>query len=211
MVLQVLAPFIYVTLKKSRVFSIGVLLILSISNFLPVETNFGFKPISLIYFAIGSYIGIHHKEFYKIIRSKRHIIWVTYMIFIIIDWVLVSSKNLGFQLPLNFQAAYIHSFCAILGMPAIILFGARLVRIERLSGQLKSLASSGMLVFCMHSLINSKITALFLLFSGKHVVSSLEALIFYFLTISLTILICVSCHIVIDRKKHLATVLEGKL
>lgn len=210
MIVQFLSPLIYITIKKTKYWLVGMLLLLLIVGVLPTATSLGFTMVSIVYFSVGAYVGIYHKEFYIDLYSKRKLIYRLYLMFILIDWYVIAAKNVEYQTSLQPYANYIHSCTIIFGIPSLFLFASKLAKSQKFSSQLKTLASAGMLIFCMHRLINSKISALGLFVLGKESITSLEALIIYFLTIGLTLSICIYIHFFIAKSRFLVKILEGK-
>lgn len=96
MIVQLLTPMIYITIKKTKYWFVSLLLLLLIVGVLPTATNLGFTIVSLVYFSIGAYLGIYHKEFYTELYSKRKVIFYGYIIFILADWYLIAAKNVGY-------------------------------------------------------------------------------------------------------------------
>ena len=210
MIVQLLTPLIYITIKKINYWFVSLLLLLLILGVLPTVTSFGFSTESLVYFSIGAYLGIFHKEFYSELYSKRKVIFKVYLILILVDWYLVSTKNLGFQTLFQPLSNYIHSITIMFGIPSLFLFASKLAKPQKFASQWKKFASASMIIFCMHRLINSKISALGLYLLGKESITSFEALIIYFLTIVLTLSICIWVHFFIAKSGLLVKILEGK-
>ena len=210
MIVQLLTPVIYVTIKKTKYWFVGLLFLLLIVGILPSATSLGFSTVSLIYFSIGAYVGIYHKEFYTELDRKSKVIISVYIILILVDWYLIATKNVGYQTTLQPYSNYIHSCTIIFGIPSLFLFANKLAKSLKFSNQWRKLASASMLIFCLHRLINSKISALGLFLLGKESITSIEALIIYFLTIVLTLSICIWVHFFIARSSLLVKILEGK-
>lgn len=74
----------------------------------------------------------------------------------------------------------------------------------------KKLAASSFVIYAMHRLFNSKVSALGLLMLGKPSISGIEAFILYMCTISITVAVCYIAHIVIGKNKYSVLFLEGK-
>lgn len=209
-IVQLLTPFIYITIKKTKYWFVGLLLLLLIVGILPTATSFGVTIGSLVYFSIGAYLGIYHKEFYTELYSKRKVIIYLYIFSILVDWYIITTKNLGYQTTLHPYSNFIHSCTIIFGIPSLFLFASKLAKSLKFSNQWKKLASASMLIFCMHRLINSKISAMGLFFLGKESITSIEALIIYFVTIFSTLSICIWVHFVIAKSSLMVKILEGK-
>jgi hypothetical protein len=199
MIVQLLTPVIYVTIKKTKYWFVGLLFLLLIVGILPSATSLGFTTVSLIYFSIGAYVGIYHKEFYADLFSKRMVIHALFIIFSLVDCYLVFAKNLGYLSALQSYSNNIRSFVIIFGIPSLFLFASKLAKSLKFSDQWKKLASASMLIFGLHRLINSKISALGLFLLGKGSITSIEALIVYFLTIVLTLSICIWVHFLLQK------------
>ena len=147
MIVQMLTPLIYITIKKTKYWFVGLLLFLLIVGVLPTETSLGFTIVSLVYFSIGAYVGIYHKEFYTDLYRKKKVIYGVYITFILVDWYLIAAKNLGYFTSLQPYSNYIHSFTIIFGIPSLLLFASKLAKSLKFTNQWKKISSASMLIF----------------------------------------------------------------
>ena len=74
----------------------------------------------------------------------------------------------------------------------------------------QKLASSGMVIFCMHRIINSKISAVGLLILDKPEITGVEAVTLYFITIFLTVVICYGAYFFISKYKIFSLLFMGR-
>jgi hypothetical protein len=210
MIVQLLTPLIYIIIKETKYWFVGLLLLLLFLGVLPTATSYGFTTVSLVYFSIGAYIGIFHKMFYIKLLKKRKILFYTYLLFVLVDWSIVSAKSMGYQTLFQPFTNYIQSITIMVGIPSLFLVASKLARSQKFFIHLRKLSSAGMIIFCMHRLINSKISSIGLYILGKKSITSIEALIIYFITIALTLSICIWFHFLISKNLLLLKILNGK-
>ena len=77
------------------------------------------------------------------------------------------------------------------------------------SSTLKKLGASSFVIFALHSLINGRISSVFLFIAGKQNVGDLLTITFYFATIILTVVACYCFHLIIKRNNIIVLLFEG--
>jgi hypothetical protein len=174
--------------------------ILEVSSLFP-----GLSASSFAFFSFGAWLAIKDPFFSQKLTEKKRIAIVIVGAFMLIARYVTGGISL---VPWNVGGIvgqiWIWSQMALYWVIALIIA-------EKTQNVTiwKKLAASGMVIYCMHRIINSKISALGLWLLGKPEISGLEAVVLYFITISLTVAICYTAHLFISKYKILTLLLEG--
>lgn len=160
----------------------------------------GLSYVSFAFFSLGGYIGMLQKDF--IAHIRRHRLLVFSMYFIMMISRIVTMHQWG---DINVGATTVSSLVDMLYIIATIpaWFGIASY-IGEYTNHLKIwrwLASSGFVVYAMHRLFNSKVSAAGLLLLGKPEISGIDAVVLYFATIIISALVCIATYWVFTKNK----------
>lgn len=96
MVISLLSPLIYMTIKKCHIYSILILCLLWIMNWWTKIP--GFSIISVFFFSAGAYFSIQEKNFVSIFKKRFYAIAIVYLILISTMLVFKNHEDIIFYL-----------------------------------------------------------------------------------------------------------------
>jgi surface polysaccharide O-acyltransferase-like enzyme len=162
----------------------------------------GFSATSFVFFSFGAWLAIKKPNFSQTLsREKRMVILIMGIIMLLVRY---DTGNKISEVAWYINQIWIWCQMALYWVIALII-----AEKTKSVTMWQKLAASGMVIYCMHRIINSKISAFGLLLLGKPEITGVEAVILYFITISLTVAICYSTHLFISKHKILSLLLEG--
>lgn len=168
----------------------------------------GLSYVSLAFFSLGGYLGLQQKDFIAYIRRHRVLVLSLYLIMMM--GRIVTMHHWG---DISVGATTVSSLVDMLYIVATIpaWFWIASYVGER-TNHLKSwrwLAGSGFVVYAMHRLFNSKVSAAGLLLLGKPEISGFEAVVLYFATITITVLVSIATYWIFTKNKILKVLFLG--
>lgn len=202
-IVMLFAPIIETVIKKIGYWIFLMFVILHISNFTSLFP--GLSTSSLAFFSFGAWLAIKNPVFsQKLTEKKRIAIVIVGSIMLIVRYVTGELSEVQWNVVGIVGQIWIWSQMALYWVITLIIA-------EKTSDMTiwKRLAASGMVIFCMHRIINSKISALGLWLLDKPEISGLEAVALYLTTIFLTVTVCYVVHLLISKNKILTLLLEG--
>ncbi|HCV79933.1 MAG: hypothetical protein CMP12_19040 [Zunongwangia sp.] len=186
MMLVLFSPLIYLLVKRLKFILVIIVFILWIVKFDNINLFF-FRPESLLFFTLGSYLGIFKRNW-----LGKHWENSKYLFFPIFWLVVILLKTILMQWPIKFDLfIYIlHKLSIILGLFSVWISYDLIAKGKEIkSKSLLSLASFSFFIYAAHEPILTMIKkSLFFLFNADHQV---YIVMFYFLAPILTICICV--------------------
>ena len=189
--MMLLAPIFELGIKKIKMALPIILWIIYVGNFLGDSIVPGLSYVGLAFFSLGAYLGIWQKEFINSLRSKKIIIVGFYplmMIARIITMHLWSDMAIG----TTTVASLVDMLYNVATIPAWFVIASYIAEHTQHIDVWRWLASSGFVIYAMHRLFNSKVSAIGLYLIDKTELSGIEAVILYFITITMTVLVCIT-------------------
>lgn len=198
-IVMLFTPIIELVLRKLGYWPFIIFILLQILHLAYLFP--GLSAFSFAFFTFGGWLAIKKSNFSQNLTKK------TRMAIVIVGIVMLIVRYITGEMPViswYVLQIWIWSQMALYWVIALIIA-------EKNHNIMiwKKLAASGMVIYCMHRIINSKISALGLWLLGKPEISGLEAVLLYIITISLTVAICYTVHLFISKYKILTLLLEG--
>lgn len=158
----------------------------------------GLSYVSLAFFSIGGYLGIWQKNFIALIRQYRILIIILYIVMMIARIVTMHQWG-DVTIGATTVSLLVDMLYIIATIPAWLVIASYIGERTNHLKVWRWLANSGFVIYAMHRLFNSKVSAVGLLLLGKPAISGIEAVILYFATISITVLVCIATYWVFSR------------
>lgn len=160
----------------------------------------GLSYVSLAFFSIGAYLGIWRKEFIAPFRDNGVIVVGLYAVMIITR--IVTMHQWGeMTVCTTTLSSLVNSLYIVATIPAWFVIASYIGERTCHLNVWRWLASSGFVVYAMHRLFNSKVSAVGLLLLGKPEISGLEAVALYFATITITVLVCIAVYWIFTKNR----------
>lgn len=191
-VTMLFAPIVEYIVRKTQ---LGGVVFLYVPIFMGYNSIFpGLSIRSILFFMLGAALAIRYQNILHSIRLKYVFpIWGVLM--------LLRSFNIG---------GYVVVECWILVSMTMYFAMAQFIGEHTKSMAIwKRLSAASFVIYAMHSLINSKISALGLMLIGKASLTGVEAVTLYIATILITVVICYITDMAISRFKILSFLLKG--
>lgn len=199
-VMMVLSPVFEFVIRKTKWLLPLLGLSLMIGNFAGDKIIRGLSYVGVTYFSLGAYIGIYHKDILTTLRKKKVVLLSIFFILMIARFVGVRID--GLSEAVNAMLVKTETYLYILfSIPAWAVFASMIAECTTKMDTWKWLASSSFVIYVMHRLFNSKVSALGLMILHKPVISGTEAVILYFLTITITIIVCMTAYWLLKKNQ----------
>ena len=203
--MMVLAPVFECVVRKTRWLLPLIGFYLMIGNFAGDKIISGFSYVGITYFSLGAYVGIYHKDILTTLRKNKVVLLSIFFLLMIARFVGVRID--GLSEAVNDLLVKTETYIYILfSIPAWAVFASLVAERTTKMDTWKWLASSSFVIYVMHRLFNSKVSAMGLLLLNKPVISGTEAVILYFLTITITVIVCVTAYWLL-KKNHITNAL----
>ena len=200
-VLMLFSPIIEKFLRRIGYWPIILFILIQKLNFTVLLP--GFSARAFIFFSFGAWLAIKKPNFSQTLTRKKRM----FIIFVGIFMLLVRYVT-GNNLPeVAWYISQIWLWCQMALYWVIALIIAEKTKDVSMW---QKLASSGMVIFCMHRIINSKISAVGLLILDKPEITGVEAVTLYFITIFLTVVICYGAYFFISKYKIFSLLFMGR-
>lgn len=199
-VMMVIAPVFEYVIRKTKLWLPILGLTLMLSNLAGDKIVSGLSYVGITYFSLGAYVGIYHKEILSALRKKK-------VMLLSIFFLLMIARFVGVRIDecpeaINTILARTETNLYILfSIPAWAIIASLVAERATKMDTWKWLASSSFVIYVMHRLFNSKVSALGLLILHKPVISGTEAVILYFLTISITVVVCMATYWLLKKNQ----------
>lgn len=189
-VMMLLAPVFEIIVKKTKLLLPVLCLILMGGSFAGDKIVRGLSYVGICYFSLGAYVGIFHKEILSMLRKNNMVILTFYFLLMIVRFSSIHFSGLseGMNTLISKLVIYLYILFSI---PAWAIIASYIAERTKNIYTWKWLASSSFIVYVMHRLFNSKVSAFGLLIINKPVINGTEAVILYLLTICITVFVCI--------------------
>lgn len=188
-IMMVLAPVFEYVIRKTKWLLPLIGLSLMIGNFAGDNIIPGLSYVGITYFSLGAYVGIYHKDILSAILKKK--VMLLSIFFLLMITRFLGGCMEGISGAVNAFLVKTETYLYILfSIPAWAIIASMIAERTTKMDTWKWLASSSFVIYVMHRLFNSKVSALGLLLLNKPAISGIEAVILYFITISITVVVC---------------------
>lgn len=140
---------------------------------------------------MGGYLGIWQKNFIALIR-QYHILIISLYIVMMIARIITMHQWGDVTIGATIVSQLVDMLYIIVTIPAWLGIASYIGERTNHLKVWRWLANSGFVIYAMHRLFNSKVSAVGLLLLGKAAISGFEAVILYFATIIITVLVCIA-------------------
>lgn len=201
-VVMLFAPLLSFLIRRYGVKVPLVFLILYIFHYEAVCP--GLTTVSFLFFSIGAILSIRWPDFSDVFaryKVRASIVSIAFGFFIL---RCGTMNGLFVRYSWDINAVWIFSSTALYFMIASKI-GITTAHFDRW----KRLGAASFVIFAMHSLIIGRISSGLLWLVGKENVGSGLTLLFYIITISLSVAICYFVHLLIAKSRITALLFEG--
>lgn len=191
-IVMLCAPVVEWVVRKIKLGGVALLYIPVLMGYDSIVP--GLSVRSFLFFMLGASLAIHHQYVLHSIRLK-------YILPIGLVFMALRSFCVG---------GNVLAECWILASMAMYFALARKIG-ERTHNMIiwKRLSAASFVIYAMHRLINSKISAFGLMLIGKETLTGCEAVALYIATIITTVIVCYVADTIISHYKLLSFLLKG--
>lgn len=193
--LMLIAPAIEKVVKSTKIILPLIFWLVYASNCARNYPILNMDYVSFAFFTIGAYLGIWQKEFIVPLRKYRIVVIALY--FLMITARIITMHHWGnIIVGTTTISSLVDMLYIVATIPAWFIIASYVGERTQHLDVWRWLASSGFVVYAMHRLFNSKVSAVGLVLLGKPEISGMEAVALYFATITITVLVCLSTYLV---------------
>lgn len=199
-VMMVLAPAFEYVIRKTKLWLPILGLTLMLSNLAGDKIVSGLSYVGITFFSLGAYVGIYHKDVLSALRKKKVVLLSIFFLLMLARFVGVRIDGCpeAINTILTRTETYLY---ILLSIPAWTILASLVAERTTKMDTWRWLASSSFVIYAMHRLFNSKVSALGLLMLNKPVISGAEAVILYVLTISITVVVCMATYWLLKKNQ----------
>ena len=191
--MMLFAPLFELGIKKIKMALPIILWIIYVGNFLGDSIVPGLSYVGLAFFSLGAYSGIWQKGFINSLRNNKIKIIGLYLLMLLARIITMHQWG-DMSIFTTTVASLVDMLYIASTIPAWFVIASYIGEHTQCIDIWRWLASSGFVIYAMHRLFNSKVSALGLYLIDKPELSGREAVILYFITISITVLVCIATY-----------------
>ena len=197
-VVMLCAPLIELTVRKMRLGGGGILL------YVPLLAGYnmivpGISIRAFLFFMLGAFLAIKSTGFLASLKLK--FVLPAGLIFLVL-------RNLSYGCLADYHSVILESWILV-SMATYYALARQIADSTDDISVWKKLSAASFVIYAMHRLFNSKVSALGLMLIGKPSLSGVEAVALYLLTIAITVAVCYIADKWISKSKILSLLLKG--
>lgn len=197
-VVMVFSPIISKLIKRIGIWLIILLIIPYIMGFDAICP--GLSSVAFWGFSCGSFLAIKKADFFN--KISMSFLTTAAVIFFVCRILIIGDI-------INFGKDIVKIIWIFISMIFYYRIACKIAMRNNDLRKWEVLGASSFVIFTMHSLINGRISSVFLFLVGKHNIGDTLTCIFYFATIVLTVTICYGAHLLVKRNNVTALLFEG--